>query len=325
MLSRGLKGSLAALVLGLVLVNGAIANQPERLTSLPSGKQIPIIVLGPAIGDGGKTKAIMLRYRTQRQMNDRDGLSREADDIWDLFKIDADRSGLTTAVISAESAAPDPHTGKNATASFVLEKESNGEWFCRNDRLVGVGTPAKIAYRQAFALVSQGRYQEALDKYNKSVALDPTYAQNYVDRAGVYIVMKQWDRALPDIDIALSLLPDNAGAYCNRGIVYSKLGKSKAAIADFTSAIKLNPDFGLSYAERGFEYCKLGQYESAVDDLNKAINAHAKLGQSFYYRAICLEKVAQADKERAAKLGFSPSDGKPIAVAQHRSGKQGTK
>lgn len=315
MVGLGLKGSICAALLGIAITLNApamAAKQSVRMTYLPSGKQVAIAALGPAAADGGKTKAIMLRYRSNKQMTDRDALAKEADDVWDLFKIDADRSGYSTAVISAELSSPATSSSRNSV-NFILNKDGAGNWTCTNDKLVAVGTPAKVAYRAGLKAYTEGKVQEALADYNKSIALDPTYVQAYVDRAAIYISLNQLEKSLADSDRAISLMPSNAGAYCNRGIVNVKMGQYQDAVDDCTSAIQLNPDLGLNYAYRGIARVKLGQNEKGADDLNKAFAMNVQLGEAFYCRSVALERIAKGDRNKATELGYQPQEGRAVA------------
>ena len=325
MLHIGLRRNLCLCLLGLAIAAGTnvrAANQSERLTSLPSGKHVAILAIGPAVSGSGKTKAIMLRYHAQTPLSNREQLEMEADDLWDLFKIDADQSGLTTAVIAAEQAVSGAAGGGKQQVTFVLAKDAAGNWTCRNSKIVGIGTPAKAAYRQAFKLFTQARYQDALACYNKSIQLDPSYVQSYVDRAGLYISLQQWERSLADSDTAISLMPANAAPYCNRGIVNLKLGKCKAAVDDFTSAIRLNPDLNLSYANRGIAYLRLGQFDEAIADLRKSIARQTQVGESYYNLGLVFDKLAEINKQKATQLGYHPTDSK---VAQRVLPKQASR
>ena len=325
MFRHNLKLTRALLVAGLVCLGGtaAFAQAPaERLTALPSGKRIPILFLGQAMGgDGNKTIAVLRRYRTDKPLVDRDHLAWEADDIWDLFKMDADRSGLSTAVIVAEGPPGSAGNGKAAAVNFVLVKEPSGSWTCKTDKIVGVGSPAKAAYRQGFEYFSKGNYAEAVNSYSRSIALDANYAQSYVDRAGIYVMLNQMEKALFDCEKGIMLMPNNSAAYCNRGLIYASQGKHKEAVEDFSTSIRLNPGFGLSYAGRGSELVKMGQFHQALDDLNKAIQMNARSGESLYHRAAAFEHLAKLDRQNSLKLGYHPTPSKSIAQRPDTKGK----
>lgn len=72
-------------------------------------------------------KALTLKYRTQIPLSDVPGLRKEADEIWNLFQVDADHGNYEGAIIMANA----PETGAVITANrsfnFVYEKK-DGIW-----------------------------------------------------------------------------------------------------------------------------------------------------------------------------------------------------
>ncbi len=282
----------------------------QRQITLPSGQHIKLLSISPVMIDGGKTKTILMKYLSDKKPDDKEGIAKEADDVWDLFILDAEHNGLRTAVLTgvlSELAAREEsgtQSSPGQSITFFMEKNAQGLWFCRNDELVGIGTPAKVAYREGLQMFVQGRLKEALAYYNKSIALEPNYAQGYVDRGGLYLSLNELDKSLADSNKALYLMTDNAGAFCNRGIVCLKRSDYKKAIDDLTNAIRCNPNLGLAYADRGAAFIKIGEYLRAVADLSKAIIMQPKSGQAYYNRAIALEKLAASDRQSASKLGY---------------------
>jgi len=262
---------------------------------------------------GGKNKALMLKYETDKNLGDKQALAKEADDIWDLFRIDVERAGFNSAIISANGKQSGGPIQTNQSYNFVFEKDAQAQWRCLNDKIVTIGTPAKSAYRQALQLLAQGRYRDALAYYDKSIGLDAGYAQAYVDRGGVYLLLHQPDKALGDLSKAISLNPDSAEAYLNRGGAYGELKQYQKAIEDCTRAISLsatNPVAAAgAYANRGESYVEVGQNEKAIDDLTKAIASHPKPAEAYYYRAMAYEKLgkkdlASKDRAKAKELGY---------------------
>jgi Flp pilus assembly protein TadD len=51
--------------------------------------------------------------------------------------------------------------------------------------------------------------------------------------------MKQFDKALRDLELALTLNPADAGNYNARGTIYERMGETAKAEADFERAKKL--------------------------------------------------------------------------------------
>ena len=67
------------------------------------------------------------------------------------------------------------------------------------------------------------KYDEAIDDYNKAIALKPNYAR------------------IKDYTKLIELKPDNADAYCDRGIAYSRNGEFDAMGILTVSKVSLNP------------------------------------------------------------------------------------
>ena len=299
----------------------ATAAPEYKVTRLASGKQIKVLGIRTVLYGAGKTKTLMLIYQTNRSINDKPGLAQEADDIWDLFIADAERSGLKSAIISANTEAT--LGSSNHGYNFLIQKASDGQWKCLNDNLVTKGTPAKVELRKAAQISAQKNYKEALVHYDRSIKLDPYYAQAYVVRGGIYALLHQSDKALCDLNKAISLNPDSGQAYNNRAAVYGETKQYQKAIDDCSKSIALNTiptAAAIAYGNRGELYVKIGQYENAIDDLTKSIESNPQPAESYYYRSIAEEKLdkqdlAVVDRKKATELGYRENEN--TAVTQY--------
>ena len=53
----------------------------------------------------------------------------------------------------------------------------------------------------------------------------------------------KYDDAIEDYDKAIALAPNDAIAYYNRGVAYYEKGDKEQAIADFRKALEINPSY----------------------------------------------------------------------------------
>jgi tetratricopeptide (TPR) repeat protein len=124
-------------------------------------------------------------------------------------------------------------------------------------------------------LRSQGRIQEALADYSKTIALNPAGQQAYNSRARLYFdIAKSADTlrlALDDYNKAISLDPQNGEFYVNRGATFARLGDAKNAIKDMSMGIQFKPDHAVGYLNRSVIYNQQGNVQSALDDINSYI------------------------------------------------------
>ena len=63
----------------------------------------------------------------------------------------------------------------------------------------------------------------------------------YSNRAGVYMDLDQYERAIRDYDEAIRLEPQDADDYSNRGNAYNELEQFQRAIQNLDEAIRLEP------------------------------------------------------------------------------------
>ncbi len=89
----------------------------------------------------------------------------------------------------------------------------------------------------------RGNCDQAISAYSQALVLDPNLAQAYNNRAYTYMVMRQYDKALPDLDKAVELRPDYINALMSRGDIYNFYYAIdfERAVADYDLILKLDP------------------------------------------------------------------------------------
>jgi tetratricopeptide (TPR) repeat protein len=210
--------------------------------------------------------------------------------------------------------------------SFVIKKEP--------DRV------ALAYYNRGNVLIDEGRFHEAVEDFNKAIALRGDYYE-YIGRGTAFWELGQLDKALTDFDKAISVNPffrtyytrgiffDTIGksekaiidynqaitqnpayveAIIRLGILYGKLGSIDRAIDNFDRAIAVSPDYAVAYANRGFAYSLLGQYDKAIGDLTIAIALNKNDGSAYFNRGNVYVRtnrkhLAILDFQNACSLG----------------------
>jgi tetratricopeptide (TPR) repeat protein len=61
------------------------------------------------------------------------------------------------------------------------------------------------------------------------------------------IHLRNYGRAIDDLDTAIRLNPSFSAAFLNRGVAYGLRDEHDRAIADLTEAIRLDPTFAAAY------------------------------------------------------------------------------
>ncbi|MEX1026601.1 MAG: tetratricopeptide repeat protein [Candidatus Paceibacterota bacterium] len=121
--------------------------------------------------------------------------------------------------------------------------------------------------------------EQALERFNRAIELDPDNNEAYHCRGNVYWDQGRHSDAIADYTKALKLNPGHAWSWCNRGKIYmDHLQRYEEALADFDKAIQLRP-LSHYYKTRAGAHIHLNQYKQALADL-KTVN---KLEGVSYY------------------------------------------
>lgn len=162
-------------------------------------------------------------------------------------------------------------------------------------------------YKLASEKSSQGKKQEALENLNKAIALDPNFANGYIDRGNVRDDLNDKQGAIADYSKAIELDSRYADAYYSRGIVRNGLNDKQGAIADYSKAIELDPAYVNAYNNRGLIRAELGDKQNAIADYSKAIDLDPNYTFAYYNRGnirseLGDKQAAIADYSKAIEL-----------------------
>jgi tetratricopeptide (TPR) repeat protein len=80
---------------------------------------------------------------------------------------------------------------------------------------------------------SKGETDQALQLWEKVIAMEPNNDSNYYKRYRVYIRQLKLKEALSDLNVALSLNPQNENALVQRGKLHLRMGRCEESVVDF--------------------------------------------------------------------------------------------
>lgn len=137
---------------------------------------------------------------------------------------------------------------------------------------LGKDTPARmaVAYQsRATAHEMKGDLASALQDLIRAVRADSANPDYLTNRARLYQLTRDYDRALADFDRSLRLRPSML-AFAGRGAVYFERGDVDRAIADYTQAVRLEPHAVVFY-NRGLAFRKKDDLQRAKQDFEQAL------------------------------------------------------
>jgi len=121
------------------------------------------------------------------------------------------------------------------------------------------------------ALENQGKVGEAIAAYRKLIEFKPDDAKAYDNLGSALDHQGKVGEAIAAYRKAIELKPDFAEAYYNLGIALGSQGKKEEAIAAYRKAIEFKPDDATAYNNLGLALWNQGKHEEAIAAFRKAI------------------------------------------------------
>ncbi len=122
-----------ALLLVLVHVLGCSSGTTPRIVTLPSGRTVKVLGVGPIRFSSGET-GLILTYQTDLKVSDQDALRKEVDEIWRSFQIDAEKANVRSAIITASEVPEGMIIKRSHEYNFVFQKSDDGTWQNLNNK-----------------------------------------------------------------------------------------------------------------------------------------------------------------------------------------------
>ena len=127
-----------------------------------------------------------------------------------------------------------------------------------------------------------------LEALNKRISDNESDPLLYNQRARVYLLDQQFDKALKDINKALSLAPDSPQLYITLSDVYLLMGQTKNCEGALKQALSLQPGNNAALLRMAKLHLVLRDYPATFDDVQKALKVEPVNPQAYFTRAIAL-------------------------------------
>ncbi|GIH94066.1 tetratricopeptide repeat protein [Planobispora siamensis] len=112
-----------------------------------------------------------------------------------------------------------------------------------------------------------GRTKEALEEYGAAIAVDPLFADYYLDRGNLLLSLGRIEDALADYEAAINVSPPLPEAYYNRAELHLVTGDLESGRADLDRVLELDPGYLDAYVNRAGVLAMLGHEARARDDV----------------------------------------------------------
>lgn len=155
-------------------------------------------------------------------------------------------------------------------------------------------------FQEAVALHQKGRLAEALEAYDRVIALAPRFANAFANRGVALRRLGRLDEALDSYDRALALDPGSADAHANRGNVLQDLGRFEEALSSQEAACRLRPKDPTFENNLGNALQSLGRQAEALAHYEAALAAKPDYPTAHFNRGITLAAMERAEEALAS-------------------------
>jgi hypothetical protein len=145
-------------------------------------------------------------------------------------------------------------------------------------------------------LLALGRPGEALQSFDRAIAVRPDFAEAFNNKANALKAMDRWTEALTHYDSAIALKPDYVSAICNQGNVLQRLASFEDAVRCYDRAIGIDANNGDAYANRAVALSNLGRNDEAVEDYRRLSSLRPDRPEALYDMAVTLLRMERFEE-----------------------------
>lgn len=131
-------------------------------------------------------------------------------------------------------------------------------------------------FSSAYLLLKLGRYQQAIEEYEKAIILKKDFVDAYFNLAFLYKKNKQYQKAITYYKKVIALEKDNDLVYFYLANIYKHTKKYQLAVKFYKKALTLKNQDNEIYIHLGSIYYALTEYKQAVLYYQKALKIQSK-------------------------------------------------
>ena len=116
----------------------------------------------------------------------------------------------------------------------------------------------------------RGLHDKALDEYEKTIAINPTFADAHNNLGVAYKRKGNYEKAIEQYEKALASNPNMVEARNNLGLAYYAQEMDDKAVKEYEKALAINPAFAEAHYKLGLIYYEKKNYASAKTHIDRA-------------------------------------------------------
>lgn len=126
---------------------------------------------------------------------------------------------------------------------------------------------------KAVDLHKAGKYEEALENYNKAIDTEPLDGRAWLNKGSLLVELKNYEEAVKCFDTVIDIAPKmvGGGAWGNKAKACMELKDYEKAVVCSDKALEINPNRAGIWNYKACSLWELKRYKEGVECINKAI------------------------------------------------------
>ena len=143
-------------------------------------------------------------------------------------------------------------------------------------------------------LFDQEKYQDAINQYDKALALVPNDSDVIYQKGRALNNLGQYQEALNTYNKALSLSPNDTDILASKGITLTNLGNPKQALSNFDRALTIDPNDTTAMYRKGLVYQNMTQYGDAIANFDMVLALDPTDTDAMYHKGLVLAAMGNS-------------------------------
>jgi len=149
---------------------------------------------------------------------------------------------------------------------------------------------------QGIALGNLGKYDEAIEAFDKAIEINPQYEAAWYLKGAALNRQGMYNDAIQAYDKAIEINPRNESMWHSKGITLGNQGKYEEAGQAFDEAIEINPDNDVGWYLKGAALHQLDKYDEAIEAINKSIEINPQDADAWYLKGMVLYDLGRSEE-----------------------------
>jgi tetratricopeptide (TPR) repeat protein len=149
-------------------------------------------------------------------------------------------------------------------------------------------------YNRGEALGQVGKYQKAIECFDKAIEINPNYINALNSKGTALHYLDEYQKAIECYDKAIEINPEDADAWCAKGLSLTCLKNYQKAIEEcFDKAIEINPEDADVWYSKGTALTYLTKYLEAIECYDKALDINPDHASAWYGKGTAFRKITK--------------------------------